>query len=73
MEVFCGRANLSKRLRARRFQVISVDHVAAKGVPIFRVDITNDKQRKVLEMLLNLDCILYVHFATCGTAIFFAA
>ena len=69
MEVFCGRANLSKRLRARRFQVISVDHVAAKAVPIFRVDITNDKQRKVLEMLLNLDCILYVHFAPpCGTA-----
>ena len=69
MEVFCGRANLSKRLRTRRFQVISVDHVAAKGVPIFRVDITNDKQRKVLEMLLNLDCILYVHFAPpCGTA-----
>ena len=69
MEVFCGRANLSKRLRARRFQAISVDHVAAKGVPIFRVDITNDKQRKVLEMLLNLDCILYVHFAPpCGTA-----
>ena len=69
MEVFCGRANLSKRLRARRFQVISVDHVASKGVPIFRIDITNPRQRKVLEILLNLDCILYVHFAPpCGTA-----
>ena len=68
-EVFCGRANLSKRLRAKRFQVISVDHVAAKGVPVFRVDITNRNQREVLERLLNLDCILYVHFAPpCGTA-----
>ena len=49
--------------------MISVDHVAAKGVPVFRIDISNSKQRKVLETLLNLDCILYVHFAPpCGTA-----
>ena len=69
MEIFCGRANLSKRLRAKRFQVISVDHIAAKGVTIFQIDITNRNQRKVLETLLNLDCIIYAHFAPpCGTA-----
>ena len=69
MEIFCGRANLSKRLRAKRFQVISVDHIAAKGVTIFQIDITKRNQRKVLETLLNLDCIIYAHFAPpCGTA-----
>ena len=69
MEIFCGKANLSKRLRAKQFQVISVDHVALKGVPILRIDITKADQRKVLEELILLDKVLYVHFAPpCGTA-----
>ena len=69
MEIFCGKANLSKRLRAKQFQVISVDHVALKGVPILRIDITKADQRKVLEELILLDKVLYVRFAPpCGTA-----
>ena len=69
VEIFCGKAGLSRRLRKKHLQVISVDHSAAKGVPILRIDISKSSQRKVLEELLRLDLVLYVHFAPpCGTA-----
>ena len=69
VEIFCGKSGLSKRLRQKRFQVIAVDHVAFKGVPILQIDISKPAQREVLEELLSLDLILYVHFAPpCGTA-----
>ena len=66
---FCGKAKLSKRLRQKGFHVLSVDHVGSKGVPILRIDIGNASQRQVLEELLQLDKIVYVHLAPpCGTA-----
>ena len=69
VEIFCGKARLSKKLRNKLFQVISVDHEATKGVPILRIDIANANQRAVLEELLEQDKVLYVHFAPpCGTA-----
>ena len=69
VEIFCGKGGLSKRLRAKQFQVISVDHLAPKGIPVLRIDISKKSQRDVLEQLLALDTILYVHFAPpCGTA-----
>ena len=59
---------LSKRLRAKQLHVISVDHMALKGVPILRIDITKPVRRKVLEKLILLDKVLYVHCAPpCGT------
>ena len=43
--------------------------MAPKGIPVLRIDISKKSQRDVLEQLLNLDTILYVHFAPpCGTA-----
>ena len=72
VEIFCGKTRLSRRLRAKQFQVISdisVDHLASKGIPILRIDVSKKSQRLVLEELLRLDCSLYVHFAPpCGTA-----
>ena len=69
MEIFCGKAKLSKHLRLRNFQVVSVDHISAHSVPILRIDITKPHQCDILESLLELDSILYVHFAPpCGTA-----
>ena len=69
VEIFCGKSGLSKRLRQKRFQVVSVNHVAPKGVPVLRIDISSKAQREVLEELLRLDAVLYVHFALpCGTA-----
>ena len=69
VEIFCGKAGLSKKLRNKFFQVVSVDHVAAKGIPILKIDIEKASERTVLEELLQLDKILYVHFAPpCGTA-----
>ena len=69
VEIFCGKAKLSKPLRQKCFQVLSVDHLASKGIPILRIDIGNASQRQVLEELLELDKIIYVHFAPpCGTA-----
>ena len=69
VESFCGKGTLSKRPRAKQFQVISVDHVASKGIPILRSDIGKVDQCKVLEELLMLDKVLYVHFAPpCGTS-----
>ena len=60
---------MSKRLRQKGFHVLSVDHVGSKGVPILRIDIGNSSQRQVLEELLQLDKIVYVHLAPpCGTA-----
>ena len=60
---------MSKRLRQKGFHVLSVDHVGSKGVPVLRIDIGNSSQRQVLEELLQLDKIIYVHFAPpCGTA-----
>ena len=65
---FAAKQKLSKRLRAKQFQVISVDHVALKRVPILRIDISKAHQRKVLEELILLDKVLYVHLAPpCGT------
>ena len=34
VEIFCGKAKLSKFLRRKGFQVFSVDHRAPKGVPV---------------------------------------
>ena len=60
---------MSKRLRQKCFQVLSVDHVGSKGIPVLRIDIGIESQRRVLEELLKLDKIIYVHFAPpCGTA-----
>ena len=43
--------------------------MAPKGIPVLRIDISKKSQRDVLEQLLGLDTILYVHFAPpCGTA-----
>lgn len=69
LEIFCGKANLPKRLRAKQFHVISVDRMALKGVPILRIDITKPCRRKALEELILLDKVLYVHCAPpCGTS-----
>ena len=38
-------------------------HVALEGVPNLRIDVTKADQRKVLEDLILLDKVLYVHFA----------
>ena len=60
---------MSKRLRQKCFQVLSVDHVGSKGIPVLRIDIGIESQRRVLEELRKLDKIIYVHFAPpCGTA-----
>ena len=46
-----------------------MDHVAAKGIPILKINIEKPSERAVLEELLQLDKVLYVHFAPpCGTA-----
>ena len=69
VEVFCGKGRLSKKLRQHNFQVLSVDHKQIKGTPIFRIDISKKSDRKILEQILTLDCILYCPFAPpCGTA-----
>ena len=68
VEIFCGKARLSKFLRRKGFQVFSVDHKALKdkalkGVPILMIDINSPSQKRVLEELLRRDAIIYVHFA----------
>ena len=69
IEIVCGKARLSKKLRSKLFQVISVDHETTKGVPILQIDISDANQRAVLEDLIALDKVLYVHLAPpCGTA-----
>ena len=69
MEVFCGKARLSKCLRKLGFQVFSVDHQPCKGIPILTIDILSPKQVKILDELLSRSNLLYVHFAPpCGTA-----
>lgn len=69
MEVFCGKARLSKGLRKLGFQVFSVDHRSCKGIPILTIDILSPKQVKILDELLSKGNLLYVHFAPpCGTA-----
>ena len=56
-------------MRGKLFQVISVDHETTKGVPILQIDISDANQRAVLEELIALDKVLYVHLAPpCGTA-----
>ena len=68
VEIFCGKAKLSKFLRRKGFQVFSVDHRAPKGVPVLLIDINSPSQKQVLEELLRRDAIIYVHFAPpCGT------
>ena len=69
VEVFCGKARLSKSLRKLGFQVFSVDHRSCKGIPILTIDILSAKQVKILDELLSKGNLLYVHFAPpCGTA-----
>ena len=69
MEVFCGKGRLSRKLRQHNFQVLSVDHKPVKGTPVLRIDIAKKTDRKILEDILSMDCILYCHFAPpCGTA-----
>ena len=69
MEVFCGKAGLSRALRRKGFQVFSIDHKAVKGLPILVIDLNSDAQLKVFEELLEQRRLLYVHFAPpCGTA-----
>ena len=69
VEVFCGKAGLSRALRRRGFQVFSVDHKAIKGVPILVIDLNSPSQCKLFEELLKQNRLLYVHFAPpCGTA-----
>ena len=46
-----------------------MDHKPQKGTPIFQLDISKKADRKILEDILSMDCILYCHFAPpCGTA-----
>ena len=69
VEIFCGKARLSKSLRKLGFQVFSVDHRPCKGIPILTIDILSTKQVKILDELLSKSNLLYVHFAPpCGTA-----
>jgi len=69
VEVFCGKAGLSRALRRRGFQVFSIDHKAVKGVPILMIDLNSDAQCKIFDELLEQRRLLYVHFAPpCGTA-----
>ena len=69
MEVFCGKAGLSRALRKQGFQVFSVDHKAIKGIPILVIDLNSPAQCKIFEELLMQGRLLYVHFAPpCGTA-----
>ena len=69
VEVFCGKAGLSRALRRKGFQVFSVDHKAVKGIPILMIDLNVSSQRQLFEDLLAQGRLLYVHFAPpCGTA-----
>ena len=69
VEVFCGKAGLSRALRRKGFQVFSVDHQAVKGIPILQIDLNSPAQCKIFEELLTQGRLLYVHFAPpCGTA-----
>ena len=69
VEVFCGKAGLSRALRRRGFQVFSIDHKAVKGVPILMIDLNSEAQCKIFDELLEQRRLLYVHFAPpCGTA-----
>ena len=69
VEVFAGKARLSKFLRRHGFQVISIDHRPSKTAPILILDITCPKQCRVLDELIHRGNLLYVHFAPpCGTA-----
>ena len=63
VEVFCGKGGLSKALRRKGFQVFSVDHKAAKGVPVLMIDLNSPTQCKIFEELLAQGRLLYVHFA----------
>ena len=67
--MFCWKGRLSKKLRQRNFQVLSVDHKVHKGTTVLRIDISKRSDRKILEDILSMDCVLYCHFAPpCGTA-----
>ena len=56
-------------MRQRNFQVLSVDHKVHKGTTVLRIDISKRSDRKILEDILSMDCVLYCHFAPpCGTA-----
>eukprot|EP00435_Cladocopium_sp_Y103_P028276 s3525_g7.t1 len=69
VEVFCGKAGLSRALRQRGFQVFSVDHKAVKGIPILMIDLKSNAQRKIFDELLAQRRLLYVHVAPpCDTA-----
>ena len=69
VEVFAGKARLSRALRARGFQVLSIDHVATRGVGLLLLDLSCAKHQRIFNELLSQNRILYVHFAPpCGTA-----
>ena len=69
IEVFCGKAQLSRKLRQRGFQVFSVDHVTLKGVPIMSIDLNSTQGQTLFFQLLSAANLFYVHFAPpCGTA-----
>ena len=69
IEVFCGKAGLSRALRRKGFQVFSIDHKAVKGLPILVLDLNSESDCKIFEELLEQERVLYVHFAPpCGTA-----
>ena len=68
VEVFCGKARLSKSLRKLGFQVFSVGHRSCNGIPILTID-KIALQVKILDELLSKRNLLFVHFAPpCGTA-----
>ena len=69
IEVFCGKAQLSKSLRKLSFQTFSIDHKTLKNVPILKLDLNSEWDVKLLMDLISQARVLYVHFAPpCGTA-----
>ena len=69
LEIFCGQAKLSAALRARGFQVFSVDHKAQRGIAILQLDVSVQSQRQLAVDLLRHPLMFYAHFAPpCGTA-----
>lgn len=49
VEVFCGKAGLSRALRRKGFQVFSVDHQAVRGIPILQIDLNSPAKCKIFE------------------------
>jgi len=53
----------SRALRRKGFQVFSVNHKTAKGLPILVIDLNSGAQLQNLEELLQQRRLQYVHFA----------